>query len=199
MEKVVFFLDFANINRAASNKDVELDYADLLNYVSDGRFLIDAHCYVPIDPRNEHRLDRQIQQLWRDRYVVHTKLGSIAGDGYKCNFDVEITMDILRVAYRVKPDIIILATGDSDFVPLIQQLRKDGIRVEVASFEDAASRDVILRCSGFISLDYYLQEKTTAVQEDIPVNDNLQNAEVDIISNQRQQLDKENHLSVDED
>src|SRR4051812_45942085 len=112
-EKVVFFLDYANINRAATDKRYRLNYHDLLEYVSEGRFLIDAHCYVPINPRHEHRMDREIQELWRSGYIVTTKVGTIAGGTYKCNFDVEITMDILRVVYQVKPDIIVLATSDS--------------------------------------------------------------------------------------
>ncbi len=115
-EKVVVFLDYANINRAAREKRYRLDYHDLLQYVGEERFLIDAHCYIPINPRNEHRLDREIQELWRSGYIVTTKVGTIAGGTYKCNFDVEITMDILKVVYQMKPDIIVLATGDSDFV-----------------------------------------------------------------------------------
>ena len=156
-EKVVFFLDYANINRAAREKRYRLDYRDLLQYVGEERFLIDAHCYVPINPRNEHRLDREIQELWRSGYIVNSKLGTIAGGTYKCNFDVEITMDILKVVYQVKPDIIVLATGDSDFVSLIQEVRKSGVRVEVAAFEETAGADILLKCSGFIDLAVYYE------------------------------------------
>lgn len=154
-EKVVFFLDYANINRAAREKRYSLDYHNLLQYVSEERFLIDAHCYVPINPRNEHRLDREIQDLWRSGYIVNTKVGTIAGGTYKCNFDVEMTMDILKVVYQVKPDIIVLATGDADFVSLIQEVRKSGVRVEVAAFEWTAGSDIMLKCSGFIDLGVY--------------------------------------------
>jgi uncharacterized LabA/DUF88 family protein len=161
-EKVVFFLDYANINRAATDKRYRLDYHDLLGYVSEGRFLIDAHCYVPINPRNEHRMDREIQELWRSGYIVTTKVGTIAGGTYKCNFDVEITMDILKVVYQVKPDIIVLATSDSDFVSLIQEVRKSGIRVEVAAFEDTTGADIMNRCSGFIDLDVYYEDYLAA-------------------------------------
>src|SRR5256885_9940272 len=104
-EKVVFFLDYANINRAAREKRYHMQYQDLLQYVGEERFLIDAHCYVPINPRNEQRLDKEIEDLWRSRYIVTTKMGTIAGGPYKCNFDVENTMDTLRVMYQVKPDI----------------------------------------------------------------------------------------------
>src|SRR5690242_3525831 len=119
-ETVVLFLDFANVNRAAKEKRSRLDYQDLLEYIGENRFLVEAYAYVPINPRNEHRLDGIIEDLWHAGYVVQTKRGTIAGGSYKCNFDVEIAMDVLRVAQQVKPNIIVLATGDADFVPLIQ-------------------------------------------------------------------------------
>ena len=156
-EKVVVFVDYANINRAAREKRYRLDYYDLLQYVGEERFLVDAHCYVPINPRNEHRLDGVVEELWRSGYIVTTKMGTIAGGTYKCNFDVEITMDMLKVAYQVKPDIIVLASGDSDFVPLIQEVRKSGIRVEVAAFEESAGMGILLKCSGFIDLAVYYE------------------------------------------
>lgn len=165
MEKVVFFVDYANIDRAAKDKGFELDYADLKDYVAEGRFLVDAHCYLPIDPRNEHRMDQQIESLWRMGYIVNSKVGTIAGNTYRCDFDIEITMDVLKVMYQVRPDIIVLASGDSHFVPLVLELRKSGIRVEVASFEDAAAREMMLKGSGFISLDSYLEDCLAAEEE----------------------------------
>lgn len=165
-EKVVFFLDYANINRAAREKGYRLDYHDLLQYVGENRFLIDAHCYVPINPRSEHRLDGDIEDLWRSGYIVTTKRGSIAGETYKCNFDVEITMDMLKVVYQVKPDIIVLATGDADFVTLIQEVRKSGVRVEVAAFPETAGRDILLKCSGFIDMAVYYEGYLAAQQSD---------------------------------
>ena len=156
-EKVVFFLDYANINRAAREKRYRLDYHHLLHYVGEERFLLDAHCYVPINPRNEHRLDGVIEELWRSGYIVNTKIGTIAGGTYKCNFDVEITMDILRIVYQVKPDIIVLASGDSDFVSLIQEVRKSGVRVEVAAFVETAGTGILSKCSGFIDLAVYYE------------------------------------------
>ena len=157
-EKVVVFIDYANINRASSDNNYELDYAALLNYFGEGRFIVDAHCYVPVDPRNEHRMDKEINSLWDCGYLVNAKVGKIAGDTYKCDFDIEITMDLLQTAYQVKPDIIVLASGDVDFIPVILELRRMGVRVEVASFERSISNEVIRKASGFISLDTYCNE-----------------------------------------
>jgi uncharacterized LabA/DUF88 family protein len=159
MERIVLFNDFANINSAFQFQGTRPDYADLLDYLGEGRFLIEAHAYVPIDPRNPHGRDRQIENLWQSGWLVHTKLGAIAGDSYKCDFDVEITLDLMRTAEIVKPDIIVLMSGDKDFVPVILELRKRGIRVEVAAFPDGnAAREVILKASGFIDLGEYLRE-----------------------------------------
>src|SRR5256714_11838206 len=182
-EKVVFFLDYANINRAAREKRYRLDYHDLLHYVDEGRFLLDAHCYVPINPRNEHRLDREIEELWRSGYIVNTKMGTIAGGTYKCNFDVEITMDILKAVYQVKPDIVVLASGDSDFVSLIQEVRKSGVRVEVAAFVETAGTDILLKCSGFINLAVYY-EGYLAAQNGEQGEDSMEEQYKDLVQSQ---------------
>src|SRR5437764_3782384 len=148
-EKVVFFLDYANINRAAREKRYRLDYEDLLQYVGEERFLIDAHCYVPINPRNEHRLDREIEELWHSGYIVTTKVGTIAGGTYKCNLDLEITMVMLKVVYQVKPEIIVLASGESDGVSHLREVRKSGVRVEVGHMDHTAGADILRRSCCF--------------------------------------------------
>ncbi len=197
-EKVVFFLDYANINRAAREKRYRLDYHDLLHYVGEERFLIDAHCYVPINPRNEHRLDREIQELWRSGYIVTTKVGTIAGGTYKCNFDVEITMDVLQVVYQVKPDIIVLATGDSDFVALIQEVRKSGVRVEVAAFEETAGTDMMSKCSGFIDLAVYY-EGYLAAQNGEQGEDSIAEQHKDLIQSQNGEQGENGIAEQDQD
>ena len=189
-EKVVLFLDYANVNRGAREKRLRMDYQDFLEYVGEDRFLIDAHCYVPINPRNEHRLDGVIEDLWRSGYIVTTKRGTIAGGTYKCNFDVEITMDILKVVYQVKPDIIVLATGDSDFVSLIQEVRKSGVRVEVAAFAETAGTDILLKCSGFIDLAVYY-EGYLAAQNGEQDEENIAEQFKDLIQSQRGEQGKE--------
>ena len=197
-EKVVFFLDYANINRAATEKRYRLDYCDLLHYVGEDRFLIDAHCYVPINPRNEHRLDGVIEELWRSGYIVTTKMGTIAGGTYKCNFDVEITMDMLKAMYQVKPDIIVLASGDADFVSLIQEVRKSGVRVEVAAFEETAGADILLKCSGFIDLAVYY-EGYLAAQNGEQGEDNMEEQYKDLIQAQNSEQGEDGIAEQDRD
>lgn len=165
MEKIVVFNDYANTNCAFDKAGGSPDYGQLLDYVSEGRFLVEAHTYVPIDPLNPHGRDHVIDDQWGAGWLVHTKVGARAGDTYKCDFDVEITLDLMRTAEIVKPDIIVLLSGDKDFIPVMLELRRRGIRVEVAGFPGInAAREVMLKASGFIDLRTYLVEREAAAE-----------------------------------
>ena len=83
MEKLVVFNDFANTASAFNAHGASPDYADLLAYLSDGRFLVEAHAYVPIDPRNPNGRDRLIDGLWRNGWLTNSKVGAFASESYK--------------------------------------------------------------------------------------------------------------------
>lgn len=157
-ERVVVIMEYSNVNRAAADRGQRVNYFDLLNYVVADRFLVEAFCYVPIDPRNRHARDNEIDELRLQGWLVQTKVGRAEENTYKCNFDVEITMELMNVAERIRPDTIVLASGDIDYIPVVDELRRRGVRVEVAAFEAAASRDLALHASGFIKLDSWMAE-----------------------------------------
>jgi len=171
MEKIVTFLDFANINAAFKKLGVAPDYGHIGSYLGEGRFVVEQHAFVPLDPRNPHGRDGQINKLWEDGWLVRTKLGALAGDSYKCDFDVELVLEAMGTAEIVRPDIIVLVSGDKDFVPLILELRRRGIRVEVAAIPDCnAARELIQKASGFIDLREYL-EGGQGIEDDNPESD----------------------------
>jgi hypothetical protein len=76
--------------------------------------------------------------------MVVTKDGASAEEGhYKANVDVMMAIDALELSIEMRPDVVILVTGDADFAYLAIKLRRHGIRVEVASV--AANLGHILR------------------------------------------------------
>lgn len=161
MLEVAVFLDYANINSASLSGLCKINYKALLKYLADydeGRNLKVAYAYVPIDPRREHSMNDEITSLWDSGYIVRSKVGVIAGNTYKCNFDIEMTLDIVKTSFEVSPDIVVIVSGDSDFVPIVTELREKGIRVEVASFNRSMSRLLSNRCSGSICLDELIEE-----------------------------------------
>lgn len=172
-ERVVTFLDYANINWGFEHIGIQPNYADLLAYFGEGRFVVESHVFMPIDPRNPHARDRDIEALWQAGYLVHQKIGAPSGDTYKCDFDVEITLELMRTAELVRPDIIVLASGDKDFVPVVLELRRRGIRVEVAAFAGInAARELMLKASGFIDLEQYVDERTANSMQPATVLEN---------------------------
>lgn len=170
MEKIIVFNDYANSQRGFHEYGFRPDFGEVLDYLSEGRFLVEAHAYLPIDPRNPHARDREIEELWRCGYLVHSKVGIPAGDTYKCDFDVEITLDLMRTAEIAKPDIVVLISGDKDFIPVILELRKRGIRVEVAAFPEInAAREIVLKASGFIDLGLFVEDRPDgSMDEEMP-------------------------------
>ena len=77
-------------------------------------------------------------------FMVVTKDGASAEEGhYKANVDVMMAIDALELSIEMRPDVVILVTGDADFAYLATKLRRHGIRVEVASV--AANLGHILR------------------------------------------------------
>lgn len=160
---VAVFLDYANINASSNELYCKVDYGELLKYLADDseqRFLQVAYAYVPIDPRQEHAMDEIIAKLWKQGYIVKSKVGSIAGETYKCDFDVEMTLDMVRVSFDLHPDIVVIVSGDSDFLPVVLDMRNRGIRVEIASFDSSMSRQLTHKCSGYINLDTLIKLPT---------------------------------------
>jgi hypothetical protein len=69
-----------------------------------------------------------------------------------------MVMDIMKSVYEIKPDILVLASGDVDFVPIVLELRNSGIYVEVAGFTNTTSSLLKERANSFINLDTYSDE-----------------------------------------
>ena len=156
-ERVLIFLDLANIESGGKPFGL-LHYGDLLNYLGEGRFLVDAYAYVPIDPHRPEARRPLIQHLQRHGWLVNQKMGKIVGMGYKSNVDIEICMDMMDAAHQIHPDIIVLCSGDGDFLPLVRRLRRMGIRTEVAAFENSVDAELPYEASGFISLDVWQKD-----------------------------------------
>lgn len=162
MQRLVFLIDFPNIDRAARNQGMALDYGDLAEYLSEGRYLQHAVAFVPVDPRAPNRADADIRHLREAGYFVRTKQGTVVGDTFRCNMDVDLALDAIQLAINLNPDTVIIGSGDADFMPVVDTLRQRGIRVEVAAFRAAAAQLMREHASGFVDLDVYVDEAEAA-------------------------------------
>lgn len=88
------------------------------------------------------------------RFLDMNKLGEITMEDRKCNFDVEIGVDMLLDAEREDANTFVLWSGDSDFYDPIQKLLQDGKKVILFATSRRVSRELNkLRNVGLIIFD----------------------------------------------
>ena len=68
----------------------------------------------------------------------------------KADWDVGIVIDAIRTAPGV--DVVILCSGDGDFIPLVEYLKNQGKRVEVMAFDRTTSSALKEAADEFIDL-----------------------------------------------
>ena len=140
-KNVAMFVDVANMYYAARGQDVDVDYVALLKHATKGRDLIRAYAYTGLDPENENQR-KFIDFLAKNGYKPVVKDIRKFGDGrMKANLDIELVVDLFRLADRM--DIAVIVSGDGDFAPAIRALQDKGVRCEVVSFKPNTSSDLI--------------------------------------------------------
>ncbi len=120
-----------------------LDWLRLREFLSgddSGRALIEMVVYAGLPPAiplwqdERDKKNKFIHWLRSNGFLVVTKDGAPAEEGhYKANVDVMMAIDALELSVEMRPEVVILVTGDADFAYLATKLRRRGIRVEVAS------------------------------------------------------------------
>jgi len=142
-QRLLVLVDESNIGSSVRTAGRGLDWLKLRDFLageSTGRDLIEMVVYaglppaIPIWQEERDKKNKFMQWLRSNGFMVVTKDGSPAEEGrYKANVDVMMAIDALELSVEMRPDVVILVTGDADFAYLAMKLRRRGIRVEVAS------------------------------------------------------------------
>ncbi len=149
-KNVAMFVDVANMYYAARGQDVDVDYVALLKHATKGRDLIRAYAYTGLDPENENQR-KFIDFLAKNGYKPVVKDIRKFGDGrMKANLDIELVVDLFRLADRM--DIAVIVSGDGDFAPAIKALQDKGVRAEVISFKPNTSSDLVAVADEFTDI-----------------------------------------------
>jgi uncharacterized LabA/DUF88 family protein len=151
--KVLVLVDESNVSSSVRTAGRGLDWLKLRDFLAGqdtGRDLIEMVVYAGLPPAvptwqdERDKKNKFVHWLRSNGFMVVTKDGAPAEEGhYKANVDVMMAIDALELSIEMRPDAVILVTGDADFAYLATKLRRHGIRVEVASV--AANLGHILR------------------------------------------------------
>jgi uncharacterized LabA/DUF88 family protein len=71
---------------------------------------------------------------------------------FKANVDTVMAIDAMQLATDIRPDIIVICSGDADFAHLALTLRRRGIRVEVAATKQTTAQSLRAAANMFIDL-----------------------------------------------
>ena len=149
-KNVAVFVDVANIYYSARGQEVDVDYVALLKAATKGRDLIRAYAYSGLDPENENQR-KFIDFLGKNGYkVVHKDIRKFGDGRMKANLDIELVVDLFRLADRM--DIAVIVSGDGDFAPAIRALQDGGVRCEVYSFRPNTSSDLMAVADEFVDM-----------------------------------------------
>jgi uncharacterized LabA/DUF88 family protein len=151
-ERVGVFVDVANIVYSSRNLRVHVDFGRLLDFLRGNRRMIRAHAYAPTSPEPQANQEF-LSPVKGVGYRITTKnYKTFSSGAKKADLDLDLCMDIVRLVDSGAVETVVLVSGDSDFLPLLEYCSDKGVRVEVAAFDDSAAAILRQSCDLFINL-----------------------------------------------
>ena len=151
-QRVGVFIDTQNIYHSAKNLyHAKANFGAILKEVIGDRVLVRAIAYVASTESGEEQ--GFFDALSKVGIETRTKpLQIFVGGAKKANWDIDLAMDAVKMASKL--DAIVIASGDGDFVSLVEYLHNThGTQVEVVAFGKSSSSKLIEAADDFLDLD----------------------------------------------
>ncbi|KKS83045.1 MAG: hypothetical protein UV58_C0002G0055 [Candidatus Wolfebacteria bacterium GW2011_GWC1_43_10] len=152
-QRVGIFVDVQNLYHSAKHLyQSRVNFSQLIKLLTGSRQLIRAIAYV-VKSETAAGEAAFFEALEKSGMELRIKdLQIFAGGAKKADWDVGMAVDAIRMASFL--DVIILITGDGDFVPLVDYLKWGlGRQVEVASFGRSTSAKLKEVADTYVDLD----------------------------------------------
>lgn len=149
-QRVGVFVDVANMYHSAKNLyQANVNFAKILEEAVANRQLIRAIAYVIRSKSKEEQTF--FEALDRQGFEVKMKdLQIFPGGIKKADWDVGIAIDMIKMSGML--DVLVLVSGDGDYVPAIEYIQYHGRLVEVMAFSETASVKLMEVADEFIDL-----------------------------------------------
>src|SRR3982750_3613415 len=127
-EKVVLFIDGANLYATSKAIGIDIDYRRLLAEFQSKAYLLRAYYYTALVEDQEYSSIRPlIDWLDYNGYSVVTKptkefVDSTGRRKVKGNMDIELAIDAMELADHI--DHMVLFSGDGDFRSLVEAMQR---------------------------------------------------------------------------
>ncbi len=150
-QRVAILIDTQNLYHSAKNLyKSKVNFAAVVKRALGDRKLIRALSYVVNTESGEETAF--FEALEKVGIEIKTKdLQIFYGGAKKADWDVGLAIDAIKLAQKV--DAIVIASGDGDFIPLVEYVQNQGCQVEVITFGRSASSRLREVVDDFIDLD----------------------------------------------
>ncbi len=150
-QRVAIIIDTQNLYHSAKNLyKSKVNFSAVVEEAVQNRKLVRAVSYVVNTESGEEAAF--FEALEKVGIEIKTKdLQVFYGGSKKADWDVGMAVDAIKISHKV--DAIILATGDGDFIPLVDYLKNQGCQVEIITFGRSASVNLKEIADDFIDLD----------------------------------------------
>lgn len=149
-QRVGVFIDVQNMYYSAKNLyNCRVNFGNIVETAVAGRALVRAIAYVV-------RAGVPEEQSFFDALTklgIETKereLQIFLGGAKKADWDVGMVVDAIRISPRL--DVVVLVSGDGDFIPLVEYLQNAGVQTEVIAFRETASSKLVEEADDFVDL-----------------------------------------------
>lgn len=150
-QRISFFIDVQNLYHSAKNLyQSRVNFREVLKTAVAGRRLVRSFAYVVRTKTGE-------EKPFFDALVnlgIETRIKDLQeyyGGLKKADWDVGIAVDAIKTSEGV--DVVVLASGDGDYVPLVEYLKNHGKRVEVMAFGKSTSSKLREVADEFLDLE----------------------------------------------
>jgi len=136
-ERLALFIDGSNLYAAAKALSFDIDYKLLRQEFMQRGKLLRAFYYTALLENDDYSPIRPlVDWLHYNGFTMVTKPAKEFTDStgrrkVKGNMDIELAVDAMEMAAHV--DHIVLFSGDGDFRPLVEALKRKGVRISVVS------------------------------------------------------------------
>jgi uncharacterized LabA/DUF88 family protein len=150
-QRVAILIDTQNLYHSAKNLyRTKVNFGNVVKTALSNRKLIRALSYVVNTESGEETAF--FEALEKLGIEIKTKdLQIFYGGAKKADWDVGLAIDAIKLAQKV--DSIVLASGDGDFVPLVEYVKSQGCQVECITFGRSASSRLREAVDDFIDMD----------------------------------------------
>ena len=144
-ERIALFVDFENLALGARDRREQLDMAVVMDALSERGRVVARRAYADWNLFSEHRQSLLGQRI--EMIEVPQRTGTVR----KNAADIKLAVDALELAFQ--RDFIttfVIASGDSDFTPLVLKLRELNKRVIGVGVEGSTSELLPGACDEFL-------------------------------------------------